>query len=238
MKLKKYSLVMVSILMLLGACFTAAATSVTDPTNDVWHWSNTGTVWSWVGNVADRPNVDITQISYEVNGDKITLEMVVAGSIQTSDKIGYYLWYNSTDSQYSLIYANGTGAAYGINGGNFMNSSFAQNVTISGNTLSAVLDVVGDTSQVELWGWAYEYTNAQNQATNEWWGDWAPNDKFPYEQTDISDNTSGTNTTGDTTGTNGSSTGNQSGSGSTPGFEVILVLGAVATALILLRKRR
>jgi hypothetical protein len=229
MKLRSYGIVIVSLLILLGSCFTAAATSVSDGTGDVWHWTNTGTAWSWVGNVGNKPNVDIKEISYEVNDAKITLKLEVAGSIQTSDKVGYYLWYNSTDTVYTMTYMNGQGGAYGVKGGNFMNSSYTQNVTISGDTLSAVLDVVGDTSQVELWGMAVEYTTFRD-TTAEWWGDWAPNSKLPFTP-GTGGNTDGNNTDDNTN--DGNNTGKK-----TPGFEVIPVIAAVAIAAILLRRRR
>jgi hypothetical protein len=230
MKLRSYGIVIVSLLILLGSCFTAAAVSVSDGTGDVWHWTNTGTAWSWVGNVGNKPNVDIKEISYEVNDAKITLKLEVAGSIQTSDKVGYYLWYNSTDTVYTMTYMNGQGGAYGVKGGNFMNSSYTQNVTISGDTLSAVLDVVGDTSQVELWGMAVEYTTTANDQTAEWWGDWAPNSKLPFTP-GTGGNTDGNNTDGNTN--DGNNTGTK-----TPGFEVIPVIAAVGIATILLRRRR
>jgi hypothetical protein len=231
MKLRSYGIVIVSVLVLLGSCFTAAATSISDGTGDIWHWAQTGTSWSWQGNVGNKPNIDITEVSYTVNEDKITLSLKVSGTIQTSDKVGYYLWYNSTDSQYTLIYSNGTGVAYGINGGDFMNSSYAQNVTVLGNTLSAVLNVVGDTSKVELWGYAVEYTTTAMDQYSEWWGDWAPNEKFTYD----------TGTGGSSTGDANSTTPNNNGSApksNTPGFEIILLTAAIAITLILIRKRR
>jgi hypothetical protein len=237
MKLRSYGIVLISLLVLLGSCFTAAATSISDGTGDVWHWTNTGTAWSWVGNVGNKPNVDIKEISYEVNDGKITLKMEVAGSIQTSDKIGYWVWYNSTDATYWLSYANGTGAGLGMKKGEInYTSNFssymtsADNVTISGDTLSVVLNVLGDTSNVELWGWAWEYTNSLDFTTNEWWGDWAPNSKLPFTPGTGGD-TDGNNTDGNTN--NGNNTGTK-----TPGFEVIPVIAAVAIAAILLRRRR
>ncbi len=228
MKLRSYGLVIASLLILLGSCFTAAATSVSDGTGDIWHWTGSGTAWSWVGNVGSKPNIDITEVSYEVNGDKITLKMEVEGSVQTAEKIAYYLWYNSTDSVYMMSYSNGTDAGFGMKTGS-MNFSYG-NVTVTGDTLSVVLDVVGDTSKVELWGMAVEYTTTFGDLTNEWWGDWVPNEKFTDAPTDDTD---------DTDDDDGNLDDNESGSGSdTPGFELPLVLTAVAVAFIILRKRR
>lgn len=233
MKLRSYGLVTISLLILLGSCLTAAATSISDGTNDIWHWQQSaqGATWSWQGNVGNKPNIDITEISYSVDNGKITLKMEVAGSIQTSDKVGYYVWYNTTDTVYMLSYMNGEGTGWGMKGSNM---TFEQNVTVSGDTLSVVLDAIGNTSKVELWGWAVEYTTALGDVTNEWWGDWAPNDKFGYDTgddgTDDDDGTDGTDDGSDTDGS-GSET-------NTPGFELLFVVAAVAVALILLRKRR
>ena len=129
-----------------------------------------------------------------------------------------------------MYWSNGTGYAYALN-----NSYGSEgNITISGHTLNAVFNVLGDTSTVDLWGWAAEYTNYLSQTTNEWWGDWAPNSKIPF--TPGTGGNTGNNTGGNNTGgnnTNGNNTGTK-----TPGFEVIPVIAAVAIAAILLRRRR
>ncbi len=69
MKLRNYGIVAISLLILLGSCFTAAATSITDGTNDIWHWQQSaqGSTWSWQGNVGNKPNIDITEVSYSVD---------------------------------------------------------------------------------------------------------------------------------------------------------------------------
>lgn len=235
MKLKNCCMVMISLLILLGSCFTVAATSISDGTGDVWHWAKSvsGTSWSWQGNVGNKPNIDITEVSYTVNQDKITLSLKVSGAIQTSDKVVYYIFYNSTDTQYMLSYSNGTGGGWGMKGMNYASAEnfTSGNVTISGGTLSVVLNVLGDTSKVELWGWAAEYTTTvgPSQTANEWWGDWAPNTKLPFTPPtggNTGNNTGGDNTSGNNTGTK------------TPGFEVLPLIAAVAIATILLRRRR
>lgn len=230
MKRLKYGMVCAALCLLIGASFTVAAETITDPSGDVWHWSHVGTAWSWVGNVGGKPNIDITEISYTVNNNKLTLSLKVSGTIQTSEKVVYMVYFNSTDTSYWLEYSNGTGGGWGIKKTG-MNFTSAENVTISGNTLSIVLDALGDTSKVDLWGYAFEYTLVGDQTTNEWWGDWAPNTKIPFSTTQ--DGNTG-NDTGDNTGNN---TGGNAGKG-TPGFEVLPVIAAVAIAAILLRRRR
>ncbi|HUS99382.1 MAG TPA: Heimdall-CTERM domain-containing surface protein [Candidatus Thermoplasmatota archaeon] len=230
MKFRNSSIVILGLCVLLCSCYIASAETINDGTGDVWHWAETGTAWSWSGNVGDKPNIDITEVSYTVNNDKITLSLTVRGAIQSSDKVGYYLWYNSTDTYYFLSYMNGTGAGFGMKGS--MNFTSSQNVTIMDNKLSVELDVLGDTSKVELWGYAVEYTNTIGDQTSEWWGDWAPNEKFAYDTgTGGSSNPGGTN--GTTPDNNGSSP-----QSNTPGFEIILVTAAIAIALVLIRKRR
>jgi len=226
MKLKKISIALVVTTVFILSAFTAAATTITDGTGDVWHWSYTGTTWSWAGNVGNKPDIDITQLSTTVNGNNITLSLTVVGTIQSSQKIYYWAYFNTTDSTYSMYWSNGTGYAYALNNSY---GSESGNITISGNTLNAVFNVLGDTSTVDLWGWAAEYTNYLSQTTNEWWGDWAPNSKIPFTPStggNTGNNTGGNNTNGNNTGTK------------TPGFEVIPVIAAVAIAAILLRRRR
>jgi len=231
MKLRSYGIVMISLLVLLGSCFTAAATSISDGTSDIWHWTQTtsGATWSWQGNVGNKPNIDITEVSYVVNDNKITLSLKVSGTIQTSEKVVYWVWYNSTDATYWLSYSNGTGSGFGMSSSG-MNFTSVENVTISGNTMSVVLDALGDTSKVDLWGYAAEYTTV-GDVTSEWWGDWVPNEKFTQDP--------GSDGTDDTDDTDGSSDDDGSGSKTgTPGFELVVVLAAVVVGFLLFRKRR
>jgi PGF-CTERM protein len=227
MKLRKSSMCLVGFAVLVLSCFTASASSITDGTNDIWHWAQTGTTWSWVGNVGNKPNIDITEVSYSVNDNKITISLQVSGDIQTSDKVVYWVYYNSTDTHYLLSYSNGNGMGTGLKGTNFTleNYTYEQNVTISGGKLSVVLNALGDTSKVELWGFAQEYTITSGDTMNEYWGDWAPNEKFTYDTGTPGDN--------ETPGNDSSPSEKK-----TPGFEVVAVIAAVAIALILVRRRQ
>jgi PGF-CTERM protein len=106
-----------------------------------------------------------------------------------------------------------------------INFTSEQNVTISDGKLSVVLDALGDTSKVDLWGYAWEYTTTLGSQTGDWWGDWAPNEKFTHD----------TGTPGDS-----ETPGNDSSppEKKTPGFEVVAVIAAVAIALILIRRHQ
>lgn len=218
--------------MLILSAFTAAATTITDPTGDVWHWAQTGTIWEWSGNVANKPNIDITSLGGTVTADKLTLTMTVAGSIESSGKIIYVMFYNCTNTSYSIFWTNGSGT--GIGRGSIINISnpaggneLADSVIASGKTITAIFTVIGNTTVQKVRGWAYEYTAVKNQ-TAEWWGDWAPNSEQP----------SYIPWTGNNTGNNTQDGNNTNGGKKTPGFEVLPVLAAVAIAAILLKRRR
>jgi len=221
MKLRKSSMCLVGIAALMLSCFTASASSITDGTNDIWHWAQSGTAWSWGGNVGNKPNIDITEVSYSANENKLTLTLEVKGTIQSSEKIFYYAYYNSTDTKYTLIWSNASGYGWAIKEGSF---GQGQNLTVSEDKISVEFNVLGDTSKVDLWAYAVEYTTLGSQTTNEWWGDWAPNEKFTYD----------TGTPGDNVNPGNDSSPPEK---KTPGFEVVAVIAAVAIALILVRRR-
>jgi hypothetical protein len=215
----------------LCSSFTASAESINDGTGDVYHWSQSGTAWSWRANVGDKPNIDITEISYSVNDDKLTLKLKVAGNIQNSEHYWYNVYFNSSDTVYMWWWSNGSGFGMASNQGQ-QAYDMQQNFTVTEDSISVEFNILGDTLKVELWGQAHQYTTiGSSQQTNEWWGDWAPNSKFTGEVIDDDSDTDGTN--GDTDGGNGNTS-----KPSTPGFEVLAVITAIAVALILLRKHR
>ncbi|MBE3120869.1 MAG: hypothetical protein IMZ43_02490 [Thermoplasmata archaeon] len=225
MKLGKSSIVLIGVSGLLLLTLPVSATSINDGTGDVYHWTNTGTAWSWRANIGDKPNVDITEVSYSIDGNKLTLKLEVAGTIQTSEYYWYNVYFNSSDTIYYWMWSNGSGLGAATNQGQ-QAFDFVQNFTVSGNSISAEFNVIGNTSTgVELWGQAHQYTTAgANQQTTEWWGDWAPNTHFTGQ------------VTGDDTG-NDDNTGDKP-KPSTPGFEAIAVIAAVGLALILLKRRK
>jgi hypothetical protein len=212
-----------TLFILIGTMFTASATSITDPINDVWHWSQTGATWSWTRNIENKPNIDITTVSGTIDGVNLTLSITVAGTIQSSQKIWYEVWYNTSNVSYNMFWSNnkGLGMVMKKGGGN----QLVKNITVSGNTLSAVFEILGNESTADLWGWAAEYTTlGANQTTHEWWGDWSPNSKIPFSIPPGGN--PGNNTGGNTTGKK------------TPGFELLPVVAAVAVVVVILRRRR
>ena len=109
MKLGKSRILLIGISGLLLLTLPVTATSISDSTGDVYHWSQTGTAWSWRANIGDKPNVDITEVSYSINGEKLTLKLEVIGTIQSTEQYWYNAYFNSTDTIYYWWWSNGSG---------------------------------------------------------------------------------------------------------------------------------
>lgn len=241
MKYKRsiYGVACSAVLVLIVASFTVAAETVTDPTGDVWHHPNNGIEGSWSGTVANKPNIDITNISAIVNGGKLTINLTVAGTIESSSNVYYDVTCNTTDASFHINWVNGGGSssqAIPREHTVVYNAIF----NVSGNTLRAVFAMIGNQTStvVDVWGTAAQYAQpGPGVTTHEYWEDWAPNSKVPSSVTS-SGNTPGGNPGNTTGGNTGSNTSGNNASKKTPGFEILPVLAAVAIAAILLRRRR
>ena len=221
MKLWKSSMLIVGISVLVLSSLTASAETITDGIDDVYHWEYSETSWNWGYNVGDKPNIDITEVTYTVSGTQLTLTLTVDGTIDDSELVMYFAYYNSDDASYWMSYANGQGLSmYSTSTGGGVGST----PTVSGNTLSCTFDSFeGDPADFEAYGTGYQYTVA-GDATVEYWVDWAPDSYFE-----------GGNGDGD----NGDDGNGDNGSGGgTPGFETLVVIAALGIALIILRRRK
>ena len=230
MKLWKSSILFVSVaVMLLSSMVVSADETKSDPTGDVWHWAYAGGMYSWDANVGNRPNIDVTEISYAVSGTQVTLTLKVAGTIANSELIHYYVYLNTSDSTYMLSWGNGEGFGFGMSSEEgSQQMDFEPEITASGNTISATFDVVGTFSTgVEVYGFAQEFTTVGDMTT-EFWQDWVPNEDDPFGGQD----------SGDSGDSDDSGDSNPPPPTGTPGFETIAVIGAIAVALIILRKRK
>jgi hypothetical protein len=233
MKLIKIGMVLVCTTVFVLSALTAAATTITDGTGDVWHWSQTGTTWAWSGNVVSKPNIDIIQLTANEIGDQLVLTMTVAGTIENTDKAGYWMYYNTTSTSYWAFWTNGAGYGYGLQPNQTIPTMAT--VTASGNTITAKFNITSIPASQEFWGWAAESTGTLGSNSSEWWGDWAPNTEIPFSLP--SNETGGTTTPGENT-TNGGTTNETSSGSQTPGFEIIPLITAIAVAVLLIRKRR
>jgi hypothetical protein len=230
-------IILLSIAFIATFSMTASAGTVTDPTGDVYHWASSASGWSWQYDIGNKPNIDIVQLSTEINGDSMIISFKVQGSIQNSERIGYSAYYNTTDTHYWMYWSNGTGMGMASkedgSGGSFATED---DFDITDNTISVTFDAIGDATTVNMYGYATEYTEV-NDISGEWWGDWIPNDQSPYtnsvDDTDPSedDDTDPSEDDEDT----GNTTTNPPG---TPGFEFIFLIAAIGLLFIALRKRR
>ncbi len=191
---------------------------VNDERDDIWHWKWNSVLGSyyWEKDVSIRPNIDIKEISCTIKEGQLILEMKVYGVIENSDNMFYYIYYNTTDASYMIWYSNGTGmyvATYGSGG------AYGENVTASGNTITATIPLVSTGEKKELWGYAQEW--AGDDRSGEYWGDWAPQSTSPWYGSDENVNGNGSDDGGDKKGI--------------PGFEMVLLAGIIAAILLIRR---
>ncbi len=208
-----------SVLLLAG--FVSAG-ELTDDTDDVLHWKwneNLG-VYKWAHSVTSKPNIDITELLYTIEGQKITIEMKVEGTIENSEKVVYIAYYNTTDATYWISYNNGTGTCLAFS--NDYTQFATENATASGDTISATVDVVGTGQEEEFWGYAAQYAGEIGVETAEWWGDWVPEDFAPEFED----------------GENGENGEEGDDNGGTPGFELALLVVAIIGITLLKRRNK
>jgi hypothetical protein len=221
------------------------AESVADSTGDVYHWRNTGTSWGWDTNIGDKPNIDITDVSYTINNEQVTITMTVVGTITNSELVSYWAYLNTSDSTYMFSWNNGEGFGIGTNiePGSY-DMDFDPEITANGNTITAIFDVIGTFQTIdEVWGWAAEYTTYGDTAA-EWWADWAPEEYSWFEgddsedtsEDDNSDDSSSDDSNSDDTDSEDTNNENQNTKG-TPGFEVLTILTAFIAIFFIIKRR-
>ena len=216
LKKKYYVFVVIIILILIST--TSLAETLTDGINAVYHKRMSDGAGGYVY-TNDKYNIDITEVSYKVNDNKLTLTIKVDGVIEDSGFIVYYLFYMSKDASYLMMYSNGSGVVYCDNDYNISNSAVVTKTF--DDTIKGVCSLFRTyTSKVDLYGTAYQYTQSDDPTTAELWVDWNPDAHSDI----VLDTNSGDNN-------------KDSGKG-TPGFDAIIVFAAIGVVLILLRKNK
>lgn len=249
---KIFAIAMGLLLSLLG--ISVSAETVTDQTSDVYHWHQSAGSYGWEANVGNKPNIDIEEVSYNLNNDKLTLSIKVVGTISSSEMVSYWCSLNSSNSNYYFGWEQGTGTGFGISSeGSYQ--MVEPEITVSDDTLTAIFDKVGtlDTG-VEFYGWSAEYTS-YGDTSNEWWGDWAPEsyaaaydgaDSEDSSNTDTDDATNGDetdNTDSETANPVAADGDNQNKDDSTdipsgtPGFGFIALITALAAIVLIFKKK-
>jgi hypothetical protein len=239
MKFWKICIVMIGVLILVLSSTSVSAETETDATGDVYHWKMVDSSWSWQPSTLPRAHIDITELTYTVNGNQITISMKVAGNVQISENVAYMAWVNTSDATYNMYLINDQKFVMGISETGGGMPAMNTDVTVSGNTISGTIELVGtDDTSTELWGYAWEYTE-YGDTNQEWWGDWIPGDYAPFwgQEDDGDGEGDGNGDDGGDTNGDGSSNGGNGSSG-TPGFELVAVITALAIAVIVLRRRK
>jgi len=243
MKLWKSSMLFLGVAILILSSLSVCAETESDTQGDVWHFIYP--YWQ-TQTIENKPNVDIKEISADISGDQITLSITLwpGGAFERSeyDAAVYVMFYNTSDAYYWMTYVDAVeqeepvGLAWGIllEGGGL---PAIGEVTVNDNILSSTLNITGeDTTALEFYGtaWLWEKYGTAEQYTGEQWVDWVGD----YEFTGEIDPGDGDGD-GDGNGNGGGDgNGDGDGDGTTPGFEALALIAAVAIALIILRRRK
>jgi hypothetical protein len=235
MKFSRICIVLIGIFALILSSISASAETETDQTGDVYHWIMVDSEWSWQPSVEQKPNIDITELTYIIGDGQMTISMKVSGAIESSDNIAYMAWVNTSDATYQMYLLNEQKIVMAMNTEEGGMPAMNTDITISGDTITCTIELVGtDETSTEFWGYAMEYTEF-GAANQEWWGDWIPGTYAPFWGEDGNgDEDDDTNDDSDSNGDGGSSTD----SNGTPGFEVMSIFIAMAIAVIIMKRRK
>lgn len=171
----------------------------------------------------DKPNLDITEISYEISGGKITIALKVVGIIEDDDNLAYWLQFISEEARYHFSYTNGEGVGTGES---YVTDDVSlENVTASDDTISCTFDWYGDddypTGQLEFDGQAMIDIWEGNDVVAFYSDTVFISEGMDEDEEDEEDEES-----------------DDGDGGGTPGFETIVLLVALGIALIVLRRRK
>jgi len=220
----------VGITSILLLTILASADTVDDETGDVEYSEWFDGIPSYIQDVNDKPNIDITEISYEISGGKITLSLQVVGVIEDAVEQAYWVQLISEEARYFLSYSNGDGIG---SGESYVTDDVSfENVTVSENTISCNFDWYGDedypTGQLDFSGQAgFDILEGNDvvavylDTVIHYEGE---DDEQEYdeegEEDELDEDSNG---------------GNQGG---TPGFEIIVLCIALGIALTIWRRRK
>jgi len=240
MKIGKYVFILGAVIMLSLTPISSTADTISDPTDDVYHHTWTNNVESYVVSTSDKPNIDITELTYTVEGSTLTVNMKVDGAFQTSNLYVYSIVYNSSDGIYSFTYALGIATAIGMTDGGIVQGT----ASVNGDTFTGTIEIDETGTMSSIVGIAYEYlvdyTTVIDPTTYDFYLDYVPGTLAPWYtgDDDTGDDDTGDDDTGDDdTGDDDTETDDGDDNG-TPGFELLAVIAALAIALIILKRRK
>lgn len=200
MKIRKSSMLIIGVAVLLLSSMTVSAETELDVQNDVWHY-----VFPYYQSqtVSDQPNSDIKEIKAEISGDQITLSMTLwpGGEFSRGQNryAQYIMFYNTSDAWYTMTYSDlidqePGGLAIGYSLGEYIPPFTSGEVVVdeNTNTITVTMDKIGeDTTTTELYGltWVWEGYGEDQWNLDHWHDlvgdyDWDP-DLDPGENNDV-----------------------------------------------------
>ena len=204
---------------------TVGALGITDNQDDVEHYIKDPFSLEYVSN---KPNLDVTQVSYSIDGDVVTLQLTIKGVIENDASITYYAEYECSDALYQFTYSDGnlnSQASEMVNGEKNLIGTATDHTIDPANTIKVTYDVIGmGGSDGDLYGYAGE--DFPGVGVNEYW----------IDNTEEIDN-GGSGTNGGTNEGNNNGGGTSSGS-DTPGFEILVFLSAISLIFVFLRRKK
>jgi hypothetical protein len=212
---------------------TFSVSAESDGTNDVWHqvWSEVDQSYSWEAYSGTKNNIDITDVSYSIQGTTATVTMTTVGDMTDTENVVYTMHLKSGETSYYMImYTNGQGSVLGF--GDFTGTVSQLENPISGNTFTASFEVSDPDAQYTLYGFNAEHTDIDAEHGEAWW-DYAPNTYAPWYSAGDGDGDGD----GDGNGNGGNGDNGGNGSSGTPGFEAIILIAAIGIALIIIRRK-
>ena len=234
--LRKNILILAIVFTIFGAA--NIVTAETDDTGDLWHYEVFGTSASWEAYSGSKDYIDITNIDYSISGSEATLTMTLAGNIQDSETILYYMHLVMGTDYYNAWYTNGMGLVTGV-GGTLTGYYSMLTSPVSGNTFTATFTVNDPSATYEVRGYAQELSELDDE-TAEWWGDWAPNTYFydysgynPEEEEEEEEEEQEEEEEEEQE--EGEENDKDKGS---PGFEVIVFIAAITIAILFIRRKK
>ena len=179
MRIWKSSMIIIGLCVLMLSSLTVSAETVTDGTGDIYHWywnADSGT-FGWQVSTDEKPNIDITELSYTIGGETATFVMKVAGNIEDTQYISYWTTYTSDEVTYFYTYTNGEVLGMASNSETTLFDTEAE-VTVSVDTLTIEFDSVGEgITNLEFHGYAHIWTETGGESGESWW-DYAPDTYF------------------------------------------------------------
>ncbi len=209
-----YTIWAFAVTVVFFAAFASAVTQM-DGTDDLLHgeWDENTNSYSWGYTDTDNPNIDITEISCTVEDEnhQVTLIMEVDGYIELSQYFKYRVFCNTSDAEYVMEFKGDAGFCRGTLTSDKNQVSYGD-ISFLENGLQGTVNLVGNgTTIVNCSGWAAENIPVEGKP-DEFLQDWVPETGVP-------------------------GLGDNEEDDGIPGFEMIFLIGAVAIALALRRKK-